>query len=314
MSIMSRKITFLYKGNIVDASQFRFATPQIGLQDLQKDILYYILGFCDLLALCMYNKTSKMMHSMLQEKSRDSSTFWSQKILKDKVACYENTFYGYMQGFISNYKITKMFHIMEKEFHIEMTEGEICSGGFCGVNSVKLLNTSKLEPRNRTGRISYELEVIYNEKYNEMTEKISTIIPTTLTHFKKPLKTDIRGKISTIDTKYRVCITIDVDPSYFGLSIYLIHDYDYYHGESGPPMISIFNIRNVSQKDIATFATALTYHFPQVEWKGRYSGISSISFNERNLRKNMNKVRYTNKAPFYKRLELLEEYRLENQK
>jgi hypothetical protein len=80
------------------------------------------------------------------------------------------------------------------------------------------------------------------------------------------------------------------------------------YGESGPPMRFLFRVKDISLDNVIAFSTMLTRNFPQVEWCGRYHGITAISFNEKKLRMNMDKVTYSNIAPFHKRLELLEKY------
>jgi len=303
---------------------------RVSLKDLPIDIIYYILVFCDRFTLSNYDKTCKKMRRILHSKSNSTSAFWRRKYVNDHLiideTCHKphsklcSTFREYMRAAISNYKVVKMFRIMEQEFYEEMTTGEILTDELrrelYNTRNRNIRKNSKpvdfrLKPNDRRGGIYWGVQVhSRNDKFIKLENKLIEVIPSAVNYLRSD-KLDVREMkkgMATVGNKYYFEVYINVHPTSFGVNITLVQNYNVDYGESGPPMRFLFRVKDISLDNVIAFSTMLTRNFPQVEWCGRYHGITAISFNEKKLRMNMDKVTYSNIAPFHKRLELLEKY------
>lgn len=353
---MSRKIICYHKGKVVHNFSLKNQSPVFAMWNyIPTDVLYIILTYCNYLCLRNYSNTCKHARRVLNGKTCATQAFWQHKIVTDgfimfglsnsAINCITNyTFSEYMTVCAAKYKAVRMFNILEEEFRIEMTQGEILTDEMrqelidmrCTSRKLKglksklsnedALNLLKLKPEDRIGRLSWDIDINSRNKFTKLENKLIKTIPPILNmsatvsdHNKKSKykisknkceEHDIERAMRSIGNKYSFDITIHVKPSSFDISVWLTENRNIDYGEGGPPMEHLFEAENVSQENVMLLASLLIYHFPQVEWHGRYHGIISMCFNEDVLRKNMPYVRYSNTAPFHKRLELLENYKL----
>lgn len=105
------------------------------------------------------------------------------------------------------------------------------------------------------------------------------------------------------EKSFGVTLDIDVGKEDFNIKLLSLGDY---LGEDGDRDIECFIDKSVTQDEIIKILTRLLYIMPNIEIRGAFSGITDIPLSLDFLEEYIeNGIRYVNKKPFYRRLELL---------
>jgi len=185
------------------------------------------------------------------------------------------------------YETTKMFNIMQQE-HLLVAESERCKN-----KKIKIYQ-----------KINGRMDISFGKFKNHYRKKLK--------HLNNVL-TDVFQTPITIQCEYPITYFVDLDiiicESDCRVMLNIIDSDENYDGETGPYMEPIIDKNGMEINEIRKIIARILCHLPNIEICGSFYGINDIPLQIRYLEKYINRgIRYCNKKPFYKRLELLKTY------
>ena len=179
------------------------------------------------------------------------------------------------------YEVSKMFNIMQKEYALVVE-----------IDKSQRIN----------GRIGLDLGD-FNRKSKTDVKNLKSLSKILTSAFEIPVI------LQTNLCKFYVDLHIHMKQTQkHSVSLLIIDNDKNYDPEIGPYTDSIINTK-IDLSKIKRIITHILYHFPTIEIRGSYYGITDIPLQKYYLEKYITEgIRYCNEQPFYKRLELLNTY------
>lgn len=249
--------------------------------NLPLDVIHSIIFLIDLTTLKSYFCTySKAITNI-------DMSFWKIKIQElNFISITLFTYKEYMKIYQSKYEIDKIFCIMEKEF------------------------------------LDYQLKYKKKGKENRMNMSINIEFGTFRNHYRNKLKhlSTLLGYIfnQSINIKSLYCTTFTVN-MYVDMcnnrtdkdnNIHVRLDI-YHNNPKDPANGTVEDIceKYMNMSQLIQFFYVTFYYFPFIDIRGAFDGIKDIPLFKHHLNTYIkNGIKYANKKPFYKRLELMDSY------